>query len=158
MNSTEPLTATEREWMIRLNVAHSILVKAAEYLQGRMHQVPYGSRDIAMIAKRIDRLLDMAEKTIPREQYLSYKRNLRMSDYTVGVKGPARGTPREDEYGMWVSLNELNALVDGCHDHCAMCMLDKYGQKKCPIRRALDEIPNDVPHPMGGECPYMSEI
>ena len=152
---TKRLTASERDALQRLNVAYDILLETASALRERARMVPYASRDLAMIRGRIEGIMRQIAFSIPPEQRATYNNNLRMASYTIGVKGPAVGTPRNDAYGMWISWNELNALLEGCHDHCLTCSLDKYETRRCPIRKALDVIPNDGPRSEDGECPYM---
>lgn len=153
---TKRLTASERDALQRLNVAYDILLETASALKERAKMIPYASRDLAMIRGRIEGIMRQIAYSIPPEQRATYNNNLRMASYTIGVKGPAVGTPRNDAYGMWVSWNELNALLEGCHDHCLTCTLDRYGAKKCELRRALDVIPNDCQHTDDGDCPYMT--
>ena len=151
------LTATERDALLHLNAALCILLDAPKALSARAKLVPCAPRDMAMMAKKIERLMEGFAQTIPDEQNRMYLNSLRMMSYTIGVKGPAGQGRRNDEYGTWISWNELNALLEGCHDHCLACSLDKYGAKKCPLRRALDVIPNDTER-SDGACPYMTLI
>lgn len=152
---TKRLTASERDALQRLNIAYDILLETASALKERAKMIPYASRDLAMIRGRIEGIMRQIAFSIPKEQRTTYNNNLRMASYTIGVKGPATGKPRNDAYGMWISWNELNALLEGCHDHCLTCQLSKYETRRCPIRKALDVIPNDVPRSEDGECPYM---
>jgi len=151
----KPVTGAERDALMRLNIAYDILLETAAALKDRARLIPYAARDLAMIRAKISRIMEAVAYSIPKEQRTTYNNNLRMASYTIGVKGPATGKPRNDAYGMWISWNELNALLEGCHDHCLTCQLDKYETRRCPIRKALDVIPNDVPRSEDGECPYM---
>ena len=103
---------------------------------------------------KIEKLLHAFAETIPDEQILSYQRTLKMISYTIGARNPAGQSNRNTEYGMWVSYDTLNELLRGSHDHCMMCDLDTVGRKKCPLRKGLDKIPNDVPDRDDGDCPY----
>lgn len=152
------LTATERESLIRLNVAAAILGNIPAELSERMELIPYAKRDMAMMAKKADALLGRVKATIPEDQERIYDNSLRMASYTIGVRGPGGSGDREKDYGMWISYGALNAMLDACHDHCLMCSLDKYACKKCALRKALDTVPNDVTEDEDLPCKYRAVI
>ena len=152
------LTASDRDALMQLNAALCILDDVPEALKERAKLVPCAPRDMAMMAKKIELLLERFAQTIPDEQSRTYLNTIRMMSYTIGVKGPAGQGRRNDEYGTWISWNELNALMEGCHDHCLACSMDKYQARRCPLRHALDVIPNDAEHRDDELCPYMMVI
>ena len=147
------LSASERDALSGLNVTMMIMGQIPELLAERTRSIRYAKRDLAMIARRIEKLLEKYVQTIPPEQLKTYRNYLRMCSYAIGVKGPAT-RDRNDEFGMWVSWNELNALMEGCHDKCLMCPADKNAARSCQLRKALDIIPNDVDHNSDSICPY----
>lgn len=155
---TRRLTASERESLLRLNVAHDILVQEPQHLQARSALVPGARRDLAMIAARIRTLMEGYTRTIPDDQMRTYVNSLVMASYVIGVRRPGGAERDEREYGMWLPFAVLNELLGGCHDHCTMCNLDVTGRRACTLRRALDTIPNDVPQREDGECPYFTVI
>ena len=57
-------------------------------------------------------------------------------------------------YGLWLPNATINALLDGCRDHCLMCSGDTDARRRCALRKALDMVPNDVPHTDDESCPY----
>lgn len=152
------LTASERECLVRLNVALEILTKEPAGLAQRSAMVPGAKRDLAMMAAKINKLMDGFIDTIPNEQLLTYRRALQMTSYVVGVKKPATGPRDEKDFGMWLPFEVINTLLDGLHDKCMMCDLDTVGRKKCPLRKALTIIPNDIPERDDGDCPYYTVI
>lgn len=157
--STKRLTASERESLLRLNVAMEVLIlDVKDQLAERAKLVPYGRRDMAMLAAVARRLLDSFKATIPEEQKKTYMNALSMVSYTIGVKAPGPSTQNTKDYGMWIPLNVLNALLDGCHDHCLMCPKDKAERRACTLRKALTIIPNDSEERSDGDCPYYTII
>lgn len=139
-----------------LECAARIMMGAPKGLAARAAMVKYARRDLAMLAARAKELVKRFDETIPDDQLPGFIRNLRDSVWTVGVRRPAADTKYGD-YGLWLSYEQLNALLDGCHDHCMVCTADKIGRMKCPLRRALDQIPNDVTD-RAGDCPYYGGI
>ena len=151
------LTASERESLLRLNVALEILINEPKEIPVRTAMVPYAKRDMAMMAAKIRKIMEGFAQTIPLEQMPIYIRALKMTSYTVGIKRPINNN-RNDEYGMWLPFSVLNELLQGCHDHCLTCDFDKIGRMKCPLKKALDAIPNDVHERADGDCPYYTVI
>lgn len=159
MAETKRLTASERESLLRLNVAMEVLIlDVAGPLKERAKLVPYGRRDMAMLAAVARRLLEGFADTIPLEQMQTYRRALEMVSYTIGVKKPGPSTRDEKNYGMWIPYEVLNALLAGCHDHCLMCPMDKAERRACELRKALTIIPNDSEERSDGDCPYYGLI
>ena len=155
---TKRLTASERESLVRLNVALEILTKEPAELAQRSALIPGAKRDLAMMSAKIRKLMDGYAHTIPSEQLRTYANSLKMVSYVIGAKRPG-GQGRDDKnYGMWLPYEVINKLLDGCHDHCMMCGLDKTDRKRCPLRKALDTIPNDVERSEDGDCPYYGII
>ena len=151
---TKRLTASEREALLRLNVAMEILILDIGALAERAKLIPYAKRDMAMMARKAEKLLGAFAKTIPDKQLMSYRRSLELVSYVVGVKKPGAQVRDEKNYGLWLPWEVLNALLAGCHDHCMMCAMDKAQRRACPLMKALDTIPNDSAEREDGDCPY----
>ena len=150
---TKRLTNAEREALVRLNIAMVILLDEPENLRVRAGLVPGAKRDLGMLAARIKTLMEKFAQTIPDEQVKTYVNALKMASYTIGVRRPG-GEPRDDlNYGLWLPNATINALLDGCKDHCLMCSGDTEARRRCVLRKALDMVPNDVPHDVD-DCPY----
>lgn len=155
---TKRLTASEREAMMRLAAAMQILMLDMENLKARSALVPYAARDFGLMKKKAEGLLMAFTDTIPTEQLATYRRSLEMVSFTVGIKRPGPLQRDEKNFGLWVPYEVLNALLDGCHDHCLMCNLDRAQRNACPLRKALTTIPNDVTEREDGDCPYFALI
>jgi hypothetical protein len=149
------LTASERESLMRLNVAREILTTEPNgYLKERSKLVPGARRDMAMMAAKIRKMMPGFEATIPADQMMTYLRNLHSASYMIGMRRPGKQHLDEVNYGIWLPYEVLNALLAGCHDHCMMCNADIVGQKRCRLRKALATIPNDSEERSDGGCPY----
>ena len=148
------LTASDREALIRLNVAYEILQTEGEHLQRRFRAIEGGQRDLGMLKAKIHKLMERVVDTIPDDQLMTYIRSLKMASFTVGIKKPGRMERDDTNYGMWICFDTLNELLDGCHDHCMMCPGDKIQRMQCKLRKALALIPNDAPDRDDGDCPF----
>ena len=152
------LTASERESLLRLNVAVDILAKEPEKIAARARMVPYARRDLAMMATRLRKLTAQMAVTIPNDQLVSYMRSLATASYVVGAKRPPGDIQDLKNYGTWLPFDVLNTLLDGCHDHCLMCHEDLAQRRACTLRKALRTIPNDTEERSDGDCPYYGLI
>ena len=148
------LTASDREALIRLNIAYEILETEGEHLVRRFRAIPGGLRDLGMLKAKINKLMERVIDTIPDDQLMTYVRSLKMASYTIGIKKPGTMGRDEKNYGMWLSYEIINALLVGCHDHCLMCPADKAERRACGLRKALSNIPNDAPERHDGDCPF----
>lgn len=152
------LTASEMESLLRMKAASIILKEVPAKMEQRTSMVPYAKRDFCMMAAKIKKLHDAFVETIPEQQKSTYDNNLRMCNFSIGVKLPGR-TQRDDrEYGMWISYEVLNCLLEACHDHCTMCILDKGQRRACKLKKAMDILPNDVIRPDENDCPYFGIV
>ena len=148
------LTASERESLIRLNVAYEILDSEGEHLARRFGVIPGGRRDLGMLKAKIKTLMEQVVGTIPDDQLKSYINSLKMASYTVGIRKPGHMERDEKNYGMWLPFEVINALLAGCHDHCMMCPADKAERRACKLRKALETVPNDTPDRDDDDCPF----
>ena len=148
------LTASDRESLMRLNIAYEILETEGDNLDRRLRQISGGKRDYGLIKAKINRLMHDVVDTIPQDQLMTYIRSLKMASYTIGIKKPGKMERNDKEYGLWLSFDVINALLTGCHDHCMMCPGDKAERRACKLRKALETIPNDAPDRSDGDCPF----
>lgn len=150
------LTATERETLMRLNLALQFLTVDAPLADKRVGMVPNGRAMLRGAKGMIDKFLRDVYETMPTDQLKTLRRSLQETSYTVGIKCRAtRDNPkREDEYGVIVPISAVNALFDGCRDHCITCIAGPAEAKGCALRKALDAIPNDSEDRADGGCQY----
>lgn len=88
-----------------------------------------------MLSKVMDEIFD----TMPVEQLISFRRNLKGLRYSISVQNVGGKDFKND--GCWLSLDALDALCEGVKDHCLMCTKDIAEQRRCPLAKALDELP-----------------
>ncbi|MBR4442536.1 MAG: hypothetical protein IKS52_04620 [Clostridia bacterium] len=148
------LTATEKDALVRMNVALEILANEPPLLDERAAMIPGAKRDIGMMKAKITKLMDAFSETIPTEQLKTYLNALVMADYVIGVRRPGLRGRDDREYGMWLPNEVIGALLEGCRDHCMMCPDQLDARKRCRLRKALDMCPSDVPQRDDGDCPY----
>ena len=95
------LTASDRESLIRLNVAFEILETEGKQLERRLQAIQGGKRDYGLLKSKINKLMENMTDTIPDDQLMTYVRSLQMASYTVGIKRPVTGGNRDKDYGIW---------------------------------------------------------
>lgn len=144
---------------MRLAVCRAILKRGIGDLDKRIALVPGCKRDLALCAKLIDKNLDAIKETIAPEQAKLFEQSLAGVTYELMTRCPATSHNDKkwaEENGMWLPYNVINALYDGAHEKCMMCSLDTEGQRRCPLRKALNVVPHDVEHgnETDGRCPY----
>ena len=154
------LSASERDSMLRLAAAMAILGTEPPKLEKRMEiaDLPYYKRDTAMIRSKIFKMIENLTLTIPAEQLMSWKKQVHSSTYNVGVTNPLKDLNNDKDYGIWLSYATVYDLIAGCHNTCLMCDLDKAQRRACPLKKAIDSIPNDTPDKPDGDCPYYGVV
>ena len=148
------MTASERDAMLRMNIVLEILDTETAKLEERLKGIPYAKRDIGMMKQKIYKLIGQLTDTIPDDQMFHWLRMLKTATYYVGARNPVKEAHNKSEYGYWLSVKTIEALLDGLHDKCMVCDLDRSQRRACPLRKAIDSIPNDTPERDDGDCPY----
>lgn len=151
------MTATEREALGTLSVADQIVTNAIKmFRDDRYRIVPGMKRDLRLVESTMERLLKRFLDTIPTEQVKSYVHTLQDTSYTTGVRCRARYGNRnlDDEYGMYLTFEQINGLVEACKEKCHYCGYNTEGIRRCKLRKIFDQIPNDAPDDDGYGCPY----
>ena len=153
------MTATEREALMRVNLALNFLITEAENLKIRNKMIRRGNQLLGAARGLVRRYVTDLYATVPQEQLAAVRRSVQDTSYTVGVRCQAtRDKKRDEEYGVVVPIGALNIIFSACSDHCLTCMGDYEEQRKCPLRKALDAIPNDVADRSDGRCPYQGVL
>ena len=143
------LNASEQEGLFNLfGVLHLL---QCEQLDRRLAGIKYGKRDLAMLRAKSSSLAAAIVETVPTQQLAQIYKNLDSLCVSVGVKSV--GGYRYSEYGRWISDAALLKIGELCREHCMMCTLNTGQQHKCEFRKAMDELPVDLPEHSTG-CPY----
>ena len=155
MEERKRLTASERESILRINLALSITEGHRENLRRRTALIPRGSWYLGVAKGMLAKYLEGCYRTIPPEQLLILKRSMREMTCHVGIRCPATMNANiEKDYGVIVPLGVINTLFSACQDHCLTCMKTGEEQARCELKKALDVVPNDAKDRDDGKCPY----
>lgn len=132
------LSADEMRGLLNLFAGLNAL-KEAELVNSRITEIE-GARRLYMCGwGMIRRLSEKIVDSMPMDQVLSLRRNLKTLRYSISVARPG-GKDYSDD-GRWLSYTALDVLVGAAQDTCLMCMKDKQEQRKCPLAKAFDELP-----------------
>lgn len=138
---TKRIRGTESEGFKRLHVASDLLDGLKETFRERAGMVKNGRRDLATAFTLVNKVFMAMLETVPIEQLVTMQRNIASASYAVGVRRP--GTTNDKEYGMWVSWETINQLLEAARDRCLTCDLDTQGQRQCALAKALDTLPTE---------------
>lgn len=142
---------TERDALTELVAIANLTVSVSESLKERSKSVKRARSLQGLMRWAAMYLLEQYLKTVPQEQLLSIKRNLKDMQYTIGTKSVNKDKHR-DEWGLWVSYADLQTLADSAKEKCLTCDLCDGRERSCPLRIALDTIGTDEKHDNG--CAY----
>lgn len=157
MDERKRLTATEREALMRINLALSICMNHRNELARRTGLIPRGAFYLASAQKMLERYVEECYRTIPAEQLMILQRSIREMTCYVGVRCPATMNANTGrDWGVIVPLNVINTLFAACTDHCLTCVRTGEDQRRCELKKALDLVPNDAKDRKDGSCPYGS--
>lgn len=143
----------EYDALIALEAVHAVLEspKTWPVLAERLKGVKYGARDKGMLTSALGRVLKEMYNTVPYEQLAHLSRNIKLAGVNVGVH--IKGRSKESEYGMLLSWEQIDALMDATREKCLVCTLDPQEQRKCPLAKVLDEFPSNK-NEHGKGCGY----
>ena len=148
----ERMRGDEREGLIMLLLAGQVLSDAEEKIGRRAGTVRRGSWRIHLAKSHINRAADDIMATIPVDQLQTAKHDMMKATYKIGWYRPLQ---IRDEWGVWVSYHDLARMADAIADHCITCNKDGNGQRKCELRKILNDIPGKTMEPeKGGPCPW----
>ena len=154
---TKRMSATEKEWLVRLGIVDKIISADEPLVTKRIAMVPHGRLLISGASGLIKRFIRDVEKTLNDSDRKVLGRSFMDSTYTIGIRCVAtkqNETKRNDEYGIVVPINAIHALLDARKDHCLTCIGTREEARKCPLKKAMDTLPNDCEDKDDGSCPY----
>ena len=157
MDERKRMTATERESLMRINLALSIVMNHRDKLARRTALVSRGSWYLGVARAMLEKYLDGCYRTIPAEQERILKRGMLEMTCHVGIRCSATMNAHIGrDYGVIVPMDVINTLFAACTDHCVTCMKTGEDQRRCELKKALDIVPNDAEDRPDGSCPYGS--
>lgn len=136
------IRGSESEAFKKLHVAADILDAVRDVFRERAGMVKNGRRDLALAATLVNKTFVSMLETVPTDQLITMQHNVANAVYMVGVKR-ADKTQNDKDYGMWVSWETLNRLIEGARDCCMTCDRGIQEQRQCPLAKAFDTLPAD---------------
>ena len=136
MAERKRLTSTEQKEFINLCAAESLT--QMDSLIGRINNIPDGVETLVSMRASLMELVEGILDQMPFNQLQSYQKQMKHIAISVGVKNAGN---YDDWDGRYLRFSEINALLEGCQDHCLMCEKDPVTMKRCPIRKIYDAIP-----------------
>lgn len=155
MMDNKRLNAAEQQALFAMFAALNAL-KDSEDLDGRLTQIKgaksWRNGALGMIRKTCEGVME----SMPAEQIQSVKRNLKTLRYYIAVAKPGGRSYKDD--GRWLSYDALDTLCEAAQERCLVCMKNKQEQRKCPLAKALDELPCAKAYEQSDGCRYFSGL
>ena len=151
MEEQRRLQGFEQEGVYDLCAAVHSLENVKRKLERRLTETPGALATTRRLATQTDNLLVKVLGTIPPYQLLQMQKNLDSLRITVGIQRV--DTKSKNDFGRWMSYAALTGLMEIAEEHCTLCDKGYDDQIKCPLRKALNELPLDAPEDVRG-CPY----
>lgn len=155
MENKKRLTASERTGLMHLFTAVQALSECTT-LERRIGSIPGCKRlvngSLGMLRKAATEVMG----SMPLEQVKSVQRNLPGLRYTISICDV--NGKRMNNDGLWLSFDALDALAFAAQDHCLICTKDTLEQRKCPVAKALDELPCANVDENAHGCPYFNGL
>lgn len=152
--STErtPVNAYELHAIEYLAALDAQLIDEQKHLEKRLKSIPNGWRDFRCAAAIVQRVLDAVYETVPDKTLLHMQRLAAHGEVLVRVKPMVK--PINDDMQI-ITNDDLKYLINTCmSSECAMCLKNAQEQKKCKLRKAMENnaVSNKIPG--NGLCPY----
>lgn len=132
------MSASERQTFMDLVVAMTA-VNYCEKLEPRFNAIKGGKWMYRTAKGIINKLYAETLQSCPLEQIKSIQRQLHGLRYSLHIVN-VNGKDRKND-GFWLSWEALDHLTNATRDHCLVCMKSVEEQRKCPLAKALDELP-----------------
>ena len=152
MMEQKRMNASEQTAIKQLAIALTILQD--HDLDKRLEGIKFGKRDMGNLRSTIQRVFEGLMATVPLEQALQLRKIMQTLRFSIGVPKPINR--RDDDYGLWVSMHTANTLANAALEQCMLCECNENQRRRCEIRKALDELPIQLPMQENGpgKCPY----
>ena len=154
--STLRIRGSEAEAFKRLHVASDILDGLRRDMHERAGLVKWGRRDLAAASALLNKVFAAMLDTVPLPQLQTMARNLKTACFWTGTRRPGERENKTD-FGMWVSWDAINGLIEAGREKCITCTLTPQEQRECKLARALDTMPADKDETATG-CGYYGRL
>ena len=150
------IRGSEAESFKQLHVASDILDGLRRDLHERAGLVKWGRRDLAAASALLNKVFAAMLETVPLPQLETMARNLKTTCFWTGTRRPGEHADKTD-FGMWLSWDTINGLIEAGREKCLTCTLDPQEQRQCPLARALDTMPAEKDETAMG-CGYYGRL
>ena len=150
------IRGSEAEAFKRLHVASDILDGLRKDFHERAGLVKWGRRDLAAASALLNKVFTAMLETVPLSQLETMSRNLRSACFWTGTRRPGERENKTD-FGMWLSWDTINGLIEAGREKCVTCTLDPQEQRQCELAKALDTMPAEKDETATG-CGYYGRL
>lgn len=128
------------------------IYKGGPILEDRLKKIPNGWRDFRLVSSVLEKLVGKIYETLPDK---TMRHILHLTDKGEVVIRP-KPMVKLQEKTQFLTDEDLNMLVNtAISAECAMCVRDGREQKKCKLRRTLENVaPTEAVHEKG-LCAYV---
>ena len=131
---------------------HAQIKKGEEILKPRLDAIPGGWMNYRTASSRIEKVLDGIYQTLPMKTLRHMDRLCQCGEVIIRPK-PAIKMPDDTRI---VLSDDLKMLINvAITNECAMCIKDGREQKKCALRKALENIAPTAGVSKKGLCAYV---
>lgn len=147
------MTADERDALMHLAALKTLTPVTYVSLEKRAKNIKLAKARLGLLAWLSEWLVNVFMASIPDDQIESMKRNLEGCTFQIGARKVVKNGDA-DEWGLWVSNDDLNALMEAAENKCLTCDLHDSRERSCKLRAALDRLGADGQHDAGKGCEY----
>lgn len=148
------LNAAEQVALCNLEAAIKAMELAKPLTVKRLHMKGAKAMFNGVIGS-LNRLMELLKADMPTEQRLAYTMNARTLKYWFKIAPPMR---RFDDDGCWISLEGVDTILDAAREKCLVCTLDLQQQRKCPLAKAMNQVPVKNMDENASGCGYHSGL
>ena len=124
---------------------------AQDILKDRLKKIPNGWRNFRLAQATTEKVIDAIYGTLTPKTLLHLQR---LCDHGEVVIRPKPMVPLKDDVHFILS-EDLHTLINtSIAAECAMCLKEKPEQKKCKLRKALQDVAPVEALAYDGLCPY----
>lgn len=153
----------DKEGLIALAaVASTLNDEDIRGIEDRIAKIKNGNRDLALIRRMSESLLYKVIEAMPMDK--DDAKDVRRYLSTMKIYTGIRNTPRHGrldplkDFGMYLTYDEVNALLEASTASCALCTKTDGEAKNCKVRKIIAKLPvKDVEH-TADKCGYSREF
>lgn len=143
----DKVTLADKEGLIAWASLASVLVDTdVKGIEERFAKLPGGKRDLALMRKLAEKYMQkLLWEAIPmsKDDARWFVQTLKLMRIYTGIQGRYghESVDRMADFGVYLSYDDVNAILDALSDHCLLCSKSKKDAQDCPLRKALGRIP-----------------